>query len=222
MSDPPRIFFVDNLRIALMILVIAHHAGQPYGPTGGFWYIENPERASILGAFFTVNRSFFMSLFFMLSGYFLPQSFDRKGAKDFLIDRFCRLGIPLLVFFRLVIPVMMYTYYLNFRHYGHISFLSYYTQIYLGRGLRPPDWSGPAWPEMNFGHLWFVQHLLVFAVCYATYRLLVPTKAGVEKEVGRPPRHLEIIAFALALSVITFVVRIWHPIDHWVAFLGFI
>ena len=172
MSDREKFFFIDNLRIVLIILVVAHHAGQAYGPTGGFWYFENPERASILGAFFTVNRSFFMSLFFMISGYFLPQSYDRKGAEEFLIDRFRRLGVPLLVFVFAVIPVMMYTYYLNFRHYGHISFLMYYSQVYLGRGPRPFDWSGPTWPEMNFGHLWFVQHLLVFAVCYAIFRLV--------------------------------------------------
>ena len=30
-----RLYFLDNLRIALTILVIAHHVGQAYGPTGG-------------------------------------------------------------------------------------------------------------------------------------------------------------------------------------------
>jgi peptidoglycan/LPS O-acetylase OafA/YrhL len=52
----PRLLFIDNLRIALIVLVVAHHAGQAYGP-GGWWYFENPDRAPILGAFFTVNRS---------------------------------------------------------------------------------------------------------------------------------------------------------------------
>ncbi len=122
-ESKPRLFFIDNLRIGLIALVVAHHAGQAYGPTGGWWYITNPERASVLGAFFTVNRSFFMSLFFMISGYFLPQSFDRK-EKDFLKDRSRRLGIPLLVFFFVIIPIMMYAYHINFRPYGPISFLS--------------------------------------------------------------------------------------------------
>ena len=74
----PRLFFIDNLRIPLIALVVAHHVGQAYGPTGGWWYFSEPARAAVLGAFFTVNRSFFMSLFFMVSGYFLPMSFDRK------------------------------------------------------------------------------------------------------------------------------------------------
>jgi len=222
MGDREKFFFIDNLRIALIALVVAHHAGQAYGPTGGFWFIENPDRASILGAFFTVNRSFFMSLFFMVSGYFLPQSYDRKGAKDFLFDRFRRLGIPLLAFFFGVIPVMTYTYYLNFRHYDHIPFLTYYSQVYLGQGPRPFDWSGPNWPEMNFGHLWFVEHLLVFAVCYAILRLICSPHPGGETKGGRPPRNSEIFVFTCALSIVTLIVRIWHPIDKWVAFLGFI
>jgi peptidoglycan/LPS O-acetylase OafA/YrhL len=93
-----RLYFLDNLKIPLIILVVVHHAGQAYGG-GGWWFVENPERSSLLGIFFTVNRSFFMSLFFMISGYFLPASYDRNGPLDFLKDRFLRLGVPLLGFF---------------------------------------------------------------------------------------------------------------------------
>ena len=221
MSGRQTLFFVDNIRIALIALVIAHHAGQAYGPTGGFWYFENPYRASILSAFFVVNRSFFMSLFFMISGYFLPASYDRKGAKNFLNDRLRRLGVPLLFFFFVVIPAMTYAYYLNFRHYGHLPFIRYYSQFYFGRGTRPLDWSG-RWPDAQFGHLWFIEHLLVFAVCYVIWRLIHPRPARIESGGERPPRNSEILAFTLALAVVTFVVRIWYPIDKWSAFLGFI
>ena len=90
-----RLVFLDNLRVPLTILVVAHHAGQAYGPTGGRWPVFNPERAAILGPFFTVNASFFMGLFFLLSAYFLPAAYDRKGAAAFLRDRSLRLGLPL-------------------------------------------------------------------------------------------------------------------------------
>ena len=203
------------------MLVVAHHVGQAYGPTGGWWYFSSPERAPVLGAFFTVNRSFFMSLFFMISGYFLPQSFDRK-KKGFLRDRFTRLGIPLLVFFLAIIPVMMYAYHINFRPYGPISFLSYYTHFYFGHGPRPPHWVGPGWPDKNFGHLWFVEHLLIFAVFYWLWRLLPFSGPSAQATQGRPPRTVEIIAFAISLAIVTFVVRLWYPIDRWIGFLKFI
>ena len=40
-----------------------------------------------------------MGLYFMLSSYLAPRSFDRKGAASFAIDRLKRLGIPLLFYF---------------------------------------------------------------------------------------------------------------------------
>src|ERR1043165_5061941 len=86
-----RLDYVDALKVLLTVLVIAHHAGQPYGPTGGRWPIFDAQRSAILGPFFSVNAAFFMGLFFLISAYFLPSSFDRKGAVMFLKDRFLRL-----------------------------------------------------------------------------------------------------------------------------------
>ena len=92
-----RLEYLDALKVMLTVLVIAHHAGQPYGPTGGRWPIFDAQRAAILGPFFSVNAAFFMGLFFFISAYFLPSSFDRKGASTFLKDRFFRLGIPFVL-----------------------------------------------------------------------------------------------------------------------------
>ena len=219
--NKPRLFFIDNLRIGLIALVVAHHVGQAYGPTGGWWYFAGLERSPVLGAFFTVNRSFFMSLFFMISGYFLPQSFDRKKT-GFLGDRFIRLGIPLLAFFCVIIPVMMYAYHIHFRPYGPIPFFSYYARFYFGHGPRPPHWAGPGWPDANFGHLWFVEHLLIFAVLYRLWRLLPFSGRMAARPSARPPRSIEIAAFAVVLAAVTYVVRLWYPIDRWIAFLHFI
>jgi glucans biosynthesis protein C len=61
MNANQRLYFIDNLKIGLTILVIAHHVGQAYGPTGGWWAIQETARTPLLGPFFTVNRSFFIS-----------------------------------------------------------------------------------------------------------------------------------------------------------------
>ncbi|ABS54914.1 acyltransferase 3 [Methanoregula boonei 6A8] len=104
-----RIFFIDNLKILLATLVVLHHAAQPYGP-GGWWII--PQEPSgfvdfvVLGIFMTVNASFFMGLFFMLSAYFIPASLQKKGAVLFMKDRLVKLGVPILVFMFIVFPVM--------------------------------------------------------------------------------------------------------------------
>ncbi len=48
-----------------------------------------------------------MSLFFFISAYLMPFSFDRKGMKSFIYDRLNRLGF-LLIYSFLVNPLLIY------------------------------------------------------------------------------------------------------------------
>ncbi|HVP18834.1 MAG TPA: acyltransferase family protein, partial [Spirochaetia bacterium] len=98
MGSENRLFYIDNLRVAITILVIAHHVGQAYGPTGGYWPVQETARSALLGPFFTVNRSFFMSLFFMISGYFMVSAYEKNGPAAFIKSRLIRLGVPFLVY----------------------------------------------------------------------------------------------------------------------------
>lgn len=217
-----RSWYLDHLKVALTILVIFHHVGQAYGPTGGFWYYNEPQRWTYLGSFFYINASFFMGLFFFLSAYFLPGSYDRKGWAAFLRDRALRLGIPLILFLLVVNPILMYVSFMAFRG-GVLPFGQYLTQIYFGVGPQPPGWFGPTWPELNFGHLWFVEHLLVYALLYILWRRLRPgSTTGPSAVPANPPSDGLILGFVVALTLVSAVVRIWYPIDRWIGFLGFI
>lgn len=91
--------YLDNLKVFLTVLVIFHHAGQAYGNGGGWAYTpSNPEEfLPWIWHFFSVNAGFFMGLFFLISGYFVPVSYDRQGGKAFVKKKLMRLGIPLLV-----------------------------------------------------------------------------------------------------------------------------
>ena len=46
--------------------------------------------------FFSTNAAFFMGLYFFISGYFVPGSYDKQGSKQFILKKLLRLGIPLL------------------------------------------------------------------------------------------------------------------------------
>ena len=145
MKTENRLFYLDNLRIMLTILVIAHHVGQAYGPTGGFWPVQEAARAAVLGPFFTVNRSFFMSLFFMISGYFMVASYERSGFRAFIRSRLIRLGLPVLVYAVVMIPLRLFMF-----------------------GVRFTSWT----EVFNVDHLWYLEHLLLFSCCYALWRWL--------------------------------------------------
>jgi len=219
--DTKRLYFLDNLRIALTILVIAHHVGQAYGPTGGSWPIQEATRANILAPFFTVNRSFFMSLFFLISGYLMVMSYDRSRPLAFVKGRVLRLGVPLVAFFFLVIPLQQYLCHARTGDLGTMSFWQYYTDCYFGQAEPPAGWKGH-WPEMNFGHLWYVEHLLLFSLCYALLRALRLRLSQTDLAQAKPPRTAAILLFALFLAFASAMVRIWYPIDRWIGFLGFI
>lgn len=179
-----------------MMVMIAHHAAQPYGPTGGWWPIQETTRAAILGPFFMVNRSFGMSLFFMIAGYFAVMSCDKSAPRGFLKNRLIRLGIPLLVFALIVL-----------------------LQVFVFGATEGQ--LGPVFP-IDVLHMWFVEHLLVYSVIYAVWRMLRPHRADTPQKPAALPGYGVILAFAFGLAVVSGVVRIWFPIDRWVYLLGFL
>ena len=94
-----RLYYLDNLKVFLTVLVIFHHAGQAYGNGGAWAYTpSNPaEFMPWIWHFFSTNASFFMGLYFLIAGYFVPKSYDSYGGKVFIRKKLVRLGIPLLV-----------------------------------------------------------------------------------------------------------------------------
>ena len=182
--------------------MVAHHAGQAFGPTGGFWVVYNTERVGMLGSFFYVNASFFMGLLFLISGYFSAFSYDKKGAERFLKDRLRRIGIPLL-FFALVV---------NLR----VSYSAVEAQLtFLQYVIRPHIWD---W-RLMYSHLWFLGHLLVYAFGYAIIRLVFSRDPSKNAGKAPVPGHWGILIYVIALGIVSAVVRARFPQDRWVVLL---
>ncbi len=200
-AKPARLSFIDNIKILLTILVVMHHAGQPYGPTGGRWPLTHAEHERMLGPFFHVNASYFMALFFLISAYFLPRAYERKGAVKFLKDRLLRFGVPVLFFGLIVFPVLFWLFDPKAANFPAFWFQSVIVEH-----------------KFEFGHLWFLSHLLVYAVIYVILgRLGWLGKQGVTPR--RFPSNLTIAAYVTGLAMVSIVVRHWFPIDRWV-FIG--
>jgi peptidoglycan/LPS O-acetylase OafA/YrhL len=220
MTDRARLDYLDNLKVFLIILVILHHVGQAYGTTGGIWFYSYPgERVRALGLFFLFNASFFMGLFFFISGYFFPGSFDRHGARKFITEKFIRFGIPLIFASLIMIPLLEYVKYLTC--VDHISFGDFYIRHWLGYA---PD-TAFYQRKFNLGHMWFVEHLLIYAILYAIARIVLQKPAPSTPNTASSRAGLwVIIVYILALGLVTHLVRKpWgFPINRWVLLLGFI
>jgi hypothetical protein len=146
-----------------------------------------------------VNAAFFMGLFFLISACFVPGSVDRKGPAKFMADRLVRLGTPILIFALAVFPVMLYL--LN---PGSPPFLDYYLGYV---NIFNTDNS------LSLGHLWFLGMLLVFSACYLAIRLAGRRSPWYKSAI---PGNRSILAFALIMGLVTFVIRIWSPINTWI------
>ncbi|WP_078884650.1 acyltransferase family protein [Streptomyces sp. CCM_MD2014] len=222
-ARPSRLAWLDNLRIALTVLVVVHHAAQAYGPAD-WWYVEKQPRSSALATLSAVDGAFFMSLFFFVSAVFVPGSYERRGARRFLTGRLLRLGVPLLVGALTIVPGLMYAYYVHYRGYSPISYGRYFTDVYLGLGDKPADWTGPSWPDLQFGHLWFIQNLLAYSVLYVICRQAARLlkHRGDREHTRHVPGHRTLLLLTVALAAATFLIRLKYPLDTWVPVLDFL
>lgn len=191
-----RIVYVDTIKVFLTCLVVAHHAGQAYGPTGGVWLLTDHFKADWLGQFFFINASYMMGLYFFISGYFMIFSVNRKTTAQFIYDRLIRLGIPLLFFtFFIFLPI---NYLSSDKSVGLISF---FVDSYFNR------------PPIATGHLWFVASLLVYSFVY----LMIFPKNSISSNSSNPKpfKIYYLFFYILFLTIVSAFVRLYFPIDVW-------
>ncbi len=200
-----KILYIDNLKVLLITLVILHHVLNTYGAEGGWYYWQkttHPAASIPMVVLMTINQSFFMGLFFFLSAYFIPSSYNKKGAVRFVKDRLLRLGLPLVFYSFILSPVLIYLVdYFGKGH--HITFLQF-----LG-GFH--DW-------INFGVLWFVAALLLFTLLYVLWRIV--SNKYQPKPLTAPSLRM-ILGFAAGVGFISFLVRIIFPIGWILNPVGF-
>ncbi len=196
-----RLFFIDNLRILLISLVIMLHVSVTYGGEGSWYYKEGQAdmiTSIVLTVHNAISQSFFMGFLFLISGYFTAVSYDRKGPRRFLRDRLLRLGIPLLCYDFFIEPLLVYLLIkvdvIKFEGSFGKFLAGYYSEFHIG--------TGP---------LWFVEALLIFAVIYVLWRVLVRSTVSPGQSDGKIPGCITISIFALVLGIVSFTVRIWLP-----------
>ena len=134
---------IDRTRTFLTLVVLIHHAVIPYT------YFGHTDAKSFIGFDMIVlaTDSFFMAMFFFLSGLFVWPGLGHKSPGTFLRDRLLRLGLPFAIAALTVIPIAYYTFAL--REQPDLAFSAFWWKMVT---------AGP-WPS---GPIWFVWLLLAF------------------------------------------------------------
>ncbi|HPJ84323.1 MAG TPA: acyltransferase family protein [Methanothrix sp.] len=211
-------YFVDNIRWLMIVFVVALHAVVTYSNMGN-WYYKEPADLGLLstlifGIFLSFTQAYFMGLLFLIAGYFVPSSFDRKGPRRFLRDRTVRLGVPTLIYMLFINTAINY-YILAFRWTMPRPPAGRYLLDYV-LSLQFLGGSGP---------MWFALALLIFSAAYAGARLLLPDPKEPEKPEqaeraeqaerdgdGELPGHRDVVKLGLVIAAAAFTIRLVQPI----------
>jgi hypothetical protein len=175
-----------------------------YAGTGSWLYPEGRQDdiTQAIGAWFcTANQAYFMGLFLLISAYFVPGAYDRKGAGRFLKDRLIRLGIPLALYGWVIRPLFIYFATGGREKFG-VSFWTWFTGQYF-----------KVFGIIGGGPLWFIETLLIFSLVYVLWRIATENRPARPASESRFPGSGAIALFALGVAAATFVVRLGFPQD---------
>jgi surface polysaccharide O-acyltransferase-like enzyme len=143
-------------------------------------------------------QAFLMGLLFLVAGYFVPASYDRKGFSRFLRDRAVRLGIPALIYMLVIQPLIVHG---ILRGYYQIT--TPFPEAYW-HYLKSFDFVGQSGP------MWFTVALLIFCLFYGLARLIGrgrPANTAAAPMFGQ----VHVIGLGLLMGLCTFLVRIVQP-----------
>ncbi|MCC8936331.1 acyltransferase family protein [Bradyrhizobium ivorense] len=193
---------LDRARTFLTLVVLLHHAVIPYTHFG------HTDPTSWIGFDCVVlaTDSFFMAMFFFLSGLFVWPGLGNKSLLGFLTTRLLRLGLPFVVCAVTVIPLAYWA--IELRHTPGISFAEFW---------RKTMTIGP-WPS---GPIWFVWVLMVFDVTASLLyrvspRLLDPINRLSEKGFARPSKFWLLLVLVSAAVYLPMLVS--YGQNYWFEF----
>ena len=173
---------LDRARTFLTLVVLIHHAVIPYT------YFGHTDPKSFFGFDMIVlaTDSFFMAMFFFLSGLFVWPGIARKGPLNHLKDRLFRLGLPFVICAFTVIPLAYYSF--SLRQHPEVSFSDFWWKTIT---------VGP-WPS---GPIWFLWVLFSFDVVACLLYRQSPNMLDPINRLSLHGRRRPAVFFAVMLAV---------------------
>jgi hypothetical protein len=190
---------LDRARTFLTLVVLLHHAVIPYT------YFGHTDPTSFIGFDMIVlaNDSFFMAMFFFLSGLFVWPGLAHKSPLTFLRERLLRLGLPFAVAALTLIPLAYYA--LALQGGTDLTFAAFWHKTVT---------VGP-WPS---GPIWFVWVLLAFDLTASQLYRISPTLVFPINRIAQAgfdhPAKFWLLLFAV--TEIAYVPLLIHyGVNHW-------
>lgn len=125
---PKRYYGLDNLKTIICLIVVTVHVMIPYTDMDVNWYFrpELPNETLTENPIMNFIKICGMAIFFMVSGYFIPTSYDKQGFKTFVWKKTKRLLIPAFAIFALSIICTPYPMF----HVWFLQILFFFSLLY--------------------------------------------------------------------------------------------
>ncbi|RKR13067.1 acyltransferase-like protein [Maribacter vaceletii] len=161
-SNRERKYFIDWLRIGLIISVFFFHLGMIFIPEQ--WHVNSAESFPFLEPIMWWLHLWRMPLLFLVSGVGTYYAIGHKTSWQYAKERFRRLYIPFTFGFFTLVPLMVYVERID----AYDSFLDYIPHMF----------DGGAYPVGNISwhHLWFILYLFIISLLITPF--LNYTKSG--------------------------------------------
>lgn len=200
MNQNGRLFFLDNLRAFVIVLVVVLHGSMVYMEGAPeWWYVVDTQNSLFFTILVLLIDVPIMLIMFFIAGYFAMPSLVRRGPDNFLKDKFVRIGAPWIVGVLFLAPLTAY-------------------MVYIKMGIPMPYlqfWASDFW-TVSFqqsvywylGVLFFFFFLLVLAYDISE-RLRAATR-----QISLPTWKL-FISFWAIMTLGMFLMNQFFPIDTW-------
>lgn len=200
-ANHQRLFYMDGVRAFALLLGVVFHASLSFMPSFIGWAVMDISTSEFISVFILVSHSFRMELFFLVAGFFSCMALQRQSASRFFSSRAVRLGIPFVVGWFLLRPLLVAAWVIGGQSMrGEVDFSSGFSAgftdvMQLSSGL------------FTGTHLWFLYYLMAITLTFLLIRYVL-AKLQIIETLNRlvntlPANTASVLTVSAALVAIT-------------------
>ncbi len=190
-----RTISIDYLRGFLTVLVVLHHALLGYTSQGTASLIVDANKFPFFDNIVSLQDTYFMFLFFFISGLFTLETINKVGTVHFVKKRLIRLGVPFIFGWLLI---NMPAYYLSVKAYvvfeldSNISISQFFKYWFDTLNMA------------TAGPLWFIWVLLLFNIIIALVISIIK-KVSKNNQIKIFSKHISVPFFLIVFFIAGFI-----------------
>ncbi len=199
--DTQRQYYIDWLRVIGILAVFIFHSTRFFDL--GNWHVKSPLTYSSVNVLQEFFCTWMMPLMFLISGVSIYYAMRKGGAGKFFVDKFLRLGVPLLVGVFTHASLQVYLERIS-HHQFDGSYFQFLPHYFDGFYMDPGVGGNFAWAGM---HLWYLLFLFIYILMF--YPLFRWLKAGGQRVLNGLGNVLALPGVAYLLCLPTFLFFDW-------------